>query len=153
MKEVYIIYDRYEHDEWFSVYHLGVNYDKAVKCFREDALPSFISYGPDDCHSFQLQCVTMSDYKYRKLRALVKAEDKEEELREFLISIHDETEYDVETIFLTDGCSDACEIARLYCDENDLDYDNAEEQEEAYEALQEEEVWNEYMQMYIEANY
>lgn len=153
MKDVYITYDRYEHDEWYSVYHLGVNYDKAIQDFREVSLPSFINYGPDDCHSFQLQRVVMSDYKYRKLRALVNAADKEDELREFLMEIYDGDEYEVETIFFTDGCSDAWEIVRLYCDENGLDYENPDEQEEAREALEDEETWDEYIALYINSNY
>lgn len=153
MKDVYITYDRYEHDEWYSVYHIGVNYDKAVRDFREHSLPDFIAYGPDDCHSFQLQRVEMSDYKYRKLRALVNASDKTEELREFMMDLYHETEYEVETIFFTDGCSDAWEIVRLYCEENGLDYDNGEEQEAAREALEDEETWNEYVQLYVSSNY
>lgn len=153
MKSVYIIYDRYEHDEWYSVYYLGTNYDKAVKNFKEKALPKFISYGPDDCHSFQLQHVFMSDYRYRQLRALVNAKDKEDELREFMIEIYDEEEYEVETIFFTDGCSDALEIIQLYCDENNLDYNNTDDKATAYKALEDTETWNEYLHMYIQNEY
>lgn len=151
MKEVYIIFDRYEHNEWFSVYHLGVNEEKAWRYFRETALPDFLNYGPDDCHSFQMQCVTMSDYKYRKLRALVNASDKEHELHEFMLDIYEYGEYEAETLVFTDGCSDNIEIAQMYAEEHSLDYD--EDQDVIWEALSEEEVWSEYMRRYIDENY
>ena len=61
---IYITYDRYEHDEWFSVFHIETNKARAIKHFREIDLIDFICYGPDDCHSFQLQKVVLSKKEY-----------------------------------------------------------------------------------------
>lgn len=58
--EVYITYDRYEHDEWYDISWIGINKEQAIKQFKEQELPSFLEYGPDDCHSFQLVEVVMS---------------------------------------------------------------------------------------------
>lgn len=151
MKDIFIIYDRYEHDEWYHVYHLCTNETKAWKYLREHALPDFLNYGPDDCHAFQLQRVVMSDYKYRKLRALVNADDKEAELRLFMMGIFHESEYEVDTLAQSDGCSDNIEIAKLYCEENGLDYD--EDYDAVWDALSEEEVWDAYLAKYINQTY
>lgn len=152
MKEIYITYDRYGRDEWYSVYHLGVNKKKAVQDFLHTSLPSFIRYGPDDCHAFQLQCVYMSDYQYRKLRALVNANDKTAELTAFMTRIYAEA-YETETLFFTDGCSDLTEIARLYCESHNMDFNNVADSDAAWQALDNDDVFEEYLQQYIAKEY
>ena len=139
MIKVYITYDRYEHDEWFEVYHLGRNYDKAhQKCIEED-LPSFISYGPDDCHSFQLQELEMSEYMYRKLRKLVNKNeftpDEQTEFDNLMERIYD-GEFTTETFLFTDGCSDYYEIIRYHCGD-EPDPDNYEDEDEYNNAMSE----------------
>ena len=51
---VYICYDRYEHDEWINVEYIGTDKDESIRKVKEEILPDFLMYGPDDCHSFQL---------------------------------------------------------------------------------------------------
>ncbi len=153
MKDIYITYDRYGRDEWYQVYHLDTNEEKAKKQFKEEALLNFVLYGPDDCHTFQLQRVVMSDYKYRQLRALVNAPDHEKELKEFLMDIYAENGYEVETIYCTDGCSDAIETIKYYCAQNGLDYDNQDDQDAAYKALEDNELYAEMLQQHIAQAY
>jgi hypothetical protein len=137
--KVYITYDRYEHNEWFCVYYIGRNYDKAYEsCIKED-LPSFISYGPDDCHSFQLQELEMSEYMYRKLRKWVNAEklsDKEQDKFDDLMEKIYYGDFEAETLLFTDGCSDYFEMIRYHCGE-EPDSDDYEDEEEYENALAE----------------
>lgn len=141
MMDVYITYDRYEHNEWFNVYYLGTNYDKAYKHCIEEDLPSFIEYGPDDCHSFQLQKIVISQYMYNKLRKWVKADklDAEEQKKfdEFMEKVYDNY-FDSESILFTDGCSDYHAIIEYYCgEEPDCDDYDEEEYEQALAAYEE----------------
>lgn len=65
--KVYIIYDRYENDEWFRVDYIGTDKSESNKKFKEKYLPEFLKYGPDDCHSYQLQEVEMTTEQYEQL--------------------------------------------------------------------------------------
>lgn len=65
--KVYIIYDRYEKDEWFSVDYIGTRKSESIKKFKEECLPSFLKCNPDDCHSYQLQVVEMTKKQYEQL--------------------------------------------------------------------------------------
>ena len=163
---VYITYDRYEHDEWFNVYFLGRNYDKAYKHCIEEDLPNFISYGPDDCHSFQLQELEMSEYMYRKLRKWVNAEKlthkEQEEFDELMERIYD-GEFTTETFLFTDGCTDMFEIIGYHCGEKpeQSDYDDDDEYEEAMAEYQNsvdelytnEELYTKVLKEYIASTY
>lgn len=151
---VYITYDRYEHDEWHSVYHLDTNKARAIKHCREVDLFDFISYGPDDCHSFQLQKVIMTRKEYERLRCLVESPKDEPELEEILTNIFQEIDYDVETIISTDGCTDLIEVLQYYCEKNGLDYDDYEVQAEAYEKLSSEDgLFEKTLKEYIKIAY
>ena len=132
---VYITYDRYEHDEWYSVYHIETNKARAIKHFKEVDLIDFLAYGPDDCHSFQLQKVVLTKKEYLELIDLVENDARtEEELKDFLINIYDERDYEVETLMSTDGCSDVWDIVKYYAEsytfkQNCENYDNCDEDE------------------------
>lgn len=136
MMDVYITYDRYEHNEWFYVYHIDRDYDSAYKSLIEEDLPSFISYGPDDCHCFQMVKVSLSKNRYYQLRKWVNAEnlDKEEQDKfdDFMIKVYNNY-FDCESISSTDGQSDFFEIIDEYCgaEPSEDDYDTEEEYEDA----------------------
>ena len=118
---VYITYDRYEHNEWLSVHRIETNRKRAIKLFKAVDLVDFLSYGPDDCHSFQLQKVVLDKEDYHRLCYLVENEtsessDDNDELKETLIAFYQELpEYQSEIICSTDGCSDNCELIHYYC--------------------------------------
>lgn len=153
---VYITYDRYEHDEWLSIYTIETNKQRAIKKFKEEDLPSFLGYGPDDCHSFQLQKVEMSKSLYDNLLKWNESSDKydEENLKELLIAIFDEEEeFEVETLYSTDG-SDNWDLLRFYASINGLDYDDDDVAEEIQEKLfNNDELYNEVLKKYIALNY
>ena len=152
---VYITYDRYEHNEWFSVYNIETDKQRAIKHFKEEDLPSFLEYGPDDCHCFQLQRVKMTKEEYRHLCELVDSGEDSEEFNELFTSIFncDFTE-DTDIILFTDGCSDYMEITNYYCLMNNLDYTDDEVLDMVNDKLQNnEDLFNVYMRKYINATY
>ncbi len=151
---IYITYDRYERDEWYSVYHIETNKQRAIQHFLETDLIDFLTYGPDDCHSFQLQKVVMTREEYKKLCKLIEAADKEGELREFLIGVYSETEFEVETIFCTDGCSDNMEAVNYYCDKLGIDEDDDDARAEMWEKIgNDEALWLNILKEYIAVTY
>ena len=151
--DVFIAYDRYEHDEWYSIYNIDTNMDEAIKHFLEEDLPSFISYGPDDCHSFQLQKVCMTKTQYKKLINIHK-NGSETEVTDFMIPIYDEMDFEVETIYFTDGCSDTIEIVNYYCESNGIDTEDEDAVEDARcELFSNDELWNNAVREYISATY
>jgi hypothetical protein len=67
MKNVYICFDRYEEDEWYNVFFISTDRDESIRKCKEETLPNFLDHGPDDCHSFQLVEVEMSEKDYDRL--------------------------------------------------------------------------------------
>lgn len=158
---VYITYDRYERDEWYSISHIETNKKRAIKHFLEEDLPDFISYGPDDCHSFQLQRVQMTKEEYLKL-CHINEEGTDEDVKEFLMPIYNGNDYDDEIIFSTDGCSDLYEMMEYYRDNYllhdpnviELNLDDDELDSLAYENLyNDEELFEAVLKEYIKKYY
>ena len=152
--KIYITYDRYERDEWFNVYNVSTNKDDAVKHCLEKDLVNFISYGPDDCHSFQLQEVDMSKKEYDTFTKWVEEDStpadngsESSDLYKYLVELFDKTGVAGNTSVLisTDGCSDNVDIVHYYGKQKGLDttdddvyYDLEEElfnDEELYEKV------------------
>lgn len=168
MIETFITYDRYEHDEWFSLYYIGTDRDAAEQEFIEQHLPGFIAYGPDDCHSFQLVSVLLPQKILKKLcHFMAESENlSREEQKEFdkiMMEIHHCEKYEVDVIYSTDGQSDFFEIINHYCgsEPNFDDFDTEEEYDEAYEEyeakkeklLSDDELFEKITKEYILRNY
>ncbi len=152
---VYIAYDRYEHDEWYSIYNIETNRQRAIKHFKEIDLIDFISYGPDDCHSFQLQKVYMTKEQYKKLIEVYK-NGSEEDVKDFMMQIYDEWEedFEVETIMSTDGCSDNFELIEFYCQSVGIEADDYDAIDEAEQKLfNDEELYAKVLKEYIAMYY
>lgn len=164
--KVYIIYDRYEHDEWFSVYSVGTDRDEMIKKCKEEDLPSFIEYSPDDCHSFQLVCIEITKSQYNKLKKWSEEigsiedyeDDENRDFYEFMYEVYDD-KYTIETIISTDGCSDVFEIVKYYgvkyknvdCEDiSDIEWLYSDESEEYQEELMnDEDLWKKVLREYI----
>ena len=140
---VYITYDRYEHNEWFQIYRVETNKKRALKLCKEVDLPKFIEYGPDDCHSFQLQKIEISKNDYKLLCELIKNNDvvecygsKKSKLEEFMIDIYDKCDWHGENVLLaTDGCSDVYDAVKFYCEHNGLNYEDDDIRKQAEDIL------------------
>lgn len=142
--KVFITYDRYENNEWFYVYHIGTDFDSAIEHCKQQDLFDFISYGPDDCHSFQLQSLEMTKVAYKKLCDLIKltemtkkdegydakiVEKANEKLEKMLTNIYEHGAYNCETIISTDGYSDFIHMASRYARSSDFKYESDDEDE------------------------
>ena len=151
---IYITYDRYEHDEWYYIHHIETNKKRAIKHFKEIDLPDFIAYGPDDCHSFQLQKVYMTKEQYNELLEVYE-HGSEADIKEFMLPIYDEDEeFEVETLFFTDGCSDNFELIEFYCQRLGIEADDDDAIDEAQQKLfNDEELYSKILKKYIAMYY
>lgn len=87
---VYITYFRYSRDENYTIYHIDLDETRVREHYKEEDLPSFLSYGPDDESTLVCQEVTMSKTEYDKLLELSeKIEDYDRETISFLTPIYD----------------------------------------------------------------
>ena len=123
--KVYITYDRYERNEWFSIENVDTSLKRSLKKFKETDLPEFINYGPDDCHFFLLQRVDMTKKEYEQLlswiedptQTLENHGDESSDLFKFMCDIYDRVgcvDYEDDIIYSTDGCSDIFELPHFY---------------------------------------
>jgi hypothetical protein len=147
--KVYIIYDRYEHNEWFSVDYIGTRKSESIKQFKEKCLPEFLEYGPDDCHSYQLQVVNMTKIQYEQLLEWYnnpKMSLESGPYYDFMCEVYEQCDWsDTGNVLMsTDGCSEYSNIVRYYgmvvkgkdSDEvNNLDWMFTDEYNEYYEEL------------------
>ncbi len=147
--KVYIVYDRYEHSEWFNVYSIGTDRDDMIRKCKEECLPDFLEYGPDDCHSFQLVEVELTKNKYEQLlkwddtQSLEYYGDESSDYYNFMYDLYND-QFETETIISTDGCSDFYEIIKYYSvmyknkeveEVDDIDWLYSDESEEFQEEL------------------
>ena len=137
--KVYITYDRYERDEWFSIYHISTSKTESIKHCREQDLFDFISYGPDDCHSFQLQVVEMTKEEFKQFlswytenQSLENYGKDSSPLFKKMVDIFDDS--NDTCLISTDGCSDYVEVIHYYgrtkgldTSDDDIYYDMEEE--------------------------
>lgn len=152
--KVYITYDRYERDEWFNIFRVGTDREESIRLCKEQDLVDFISYGPDDCHSFQLQEIEMTQEEYDQFKKWVEEDPNPEnfgksssELFKFMVELFDSTGVmgDDSVIISTDGCTDNVDVIHFYGKQKGLDttdddiyYDLEEElfnDEELYEKV------------------
>lgn len=121
--KVYVVFDRYERNEWINVFYVGTDRDESIKHCKEVDLPDFLCYGPDDCHSFQLVEVEMTKPKFKNLLKWVEeigsceGTKEDQEFFDFMVDMYEEGgEFSdvTETLICTDGCSDYSEIVRYY---------------------------------------
>lgn len=156
---VYITYDRYERDEWYSVYNIDTSLTCSLNQFKEVDLPSFLEYGPDDCHSFQLQKVSMTKKDYEQLmswmtdpsQTLENYGKESSDFFNFMVSIFDSNEGIIRS---TDGCTDLVELPHFYGLMSHQDTSDDVVYDEIMERLQEDEdLFKLVLKEYIRCNY
>jgi len=153
---VYITYDRYEHDEWFSIDQVTLDWEDVEKEWKKN-LYEFINYGPDDCHSYQIQEVELEIEEYQRLRDIVDNHyDLDGEDNELMSRIFDQCDWNnPESCHLcTDGCSDFLEMINYYCGERGLDPEDEDVNDEVTELLQNDtKVFEDTLTKYIDDTY
>jgi hypothetical protein len=152
---VYICFDRYERDEWYNVFFIETDRGESIRKCKEETLPDFLNYGPDDCHSFQLVEVEMTKRDYNQLmkwfndptQSLENYSSNNSDYFNFMCELYDLTgcpENQGMILISTDGCSDYTEIVRYYSvfyknrdleDVSDFEWVFSDEYDEYYEEL------------------
>ena len=152
--KIYLIYDRYEHDEWFSVYHVCKTKSEVKKVYKQDLI-DFISYGPDDCHSFQ--CMIVEDISKEEYELLKKSENgnltdsEEDQFNELMVRINDNCIWcqypDTNCLFCTDGCSDNVDLVDYWIEYKGLDENDRDQIEE--DIYNDENLYHKVLKKYI----
>lgn len=155
--DVYVTYDRYEHNEWFAIYNIDTDEQRAIDHCKNEDLFNFIRFGPDDCHHFQLQRVSMTKAEYDNLIKLYKSYGDEEisdgELFDIIAEIYENYEED-DIIIASGGIDDLYDIVEYYGKEYGVD---VSEDDSFYnvqaELFADEELFNEVLRAYINDTY
>ena len=162
--KVYICYDRYEHNEFFNVEYVGTRKRDSLKKVKEEILPDFLSYGPDDCHSFQLQVIDLTKKQYEQLLKWMEEENQtlenygkeSSDFFKFMCEVYQQMTYD-DCLVYTDGCSDFPEICQFYGQLKGIDpedYDDDTEYELQVELCDmDDDKCKEIIRQYIKENY
>lgn len=157
--KVYITYDRYEKDEWYNIYYVSTDREDSIRHCKETDLVDFISYGPDDCHSFQLQEVEMTPEEYETFKSWVDDDsqslenygDKSSDLFKKMVEIFDS---DSEVIISTDGCTDNVDIIHFYGNQKGLDTEDSDIYYDIEEELfNNQELYDKVLKDYINETY
>ncbi len=120
--KVYITYFRYDRDENYSIYHIDLNKKNSIRHYKEEDLPSFLGYGPDDVSVLTLQEVEMSKSELTELiRLYGKNKDYDRELIDFMTPIFSENCYD--PIYLDSGDT-VWEVINFFIDSGLYDIDD-----------------------------
>ncbi len=153
--KVYITYDRYEHDEWFNIYQITTKMSEVRKEYKKNLI-DFISYGPDDCHSYQIQIVDLTKEEYELLKSHVdNTIDDDDEFMELMIKIYDECRWchypDSNCLISTDGCSDNVDMVDFWIEYKGLDEDDRDQIEE--DIYNDENLYQKVLKKYINNTY
>ena len=161
--KVYITYDRYERDEWYSIYNISLDREESIRHCKEVDLPSFLEYGPDDCHSFQLQEVEMAQEEYDLFmkwysedQSLENYGDRSSDLFKKMVEFYDQTGYnDPNVLISTDGCSDFYDILKYYGQMKGIDPEDFDDLEDdlQYELCSDDELYGKVLRQYINDTY
>lgn len=153
--KVYITYDRYEHDEWFNIYQITTKMSEVRKEYKKNLI-DFISYGPDDCHSYQIQIVDLTKEEYELLKSHVdNTIEDDDEFMELMIKIYDECRWchypDSNCLISTDGCSDNVDMVDFWIEYKGLDENDRDQIEE--DIYNDETLYQKVLKKYINQTY
>jgi hypothetical protein len=164
--KVYICYDRYERNEWFNIYGVGTRKNEEIQKCKTTYLPSFISYGPDDCHSFQLQVVDMTTQEYAEFKKWIEENQSLEdcgkessELFKKMVEIYDHVGWaghEREILISTDGCSDLVDLVHHYgrrLGRDTQDEDTFDELMDELTNMDDKELYDKALKQYIKDTY
>ena len=155
--KVYIIYDRYEGNEWFSIYNICKSVDEVRQVYKQ-SLINFITYGPDDCHSFQCQEVEVTDDQLKILEDYMKGDESDEGYA-LMEKIYDDCRWcarpDSNCLFCTDGCTDNYEVFTEYMIEQhpDVEAESDDWYDLQTEFYNDDNLYEAELEKYIDRNY
>ena len=128
---VYDTYFRYDRGEDYSIYHVDTSMRSSIKHWKEEDLPSFLGYGPDDVSQlYLLRCnLTKSEIEVLKESMTSGTDSYDVEFENLIDSIHTDKDSD-DIIYCTTG-DENFEVLQWFqehfrCFINPLDYWEAE---------------------------
>lgn len=153
--KVYITYDRYEHNEWFYIYQVTHKLSEVIRDYKKN-LKDFISYGPDDCHSYQIQIVNLPKERIENLKTKDNYPiESGDDLYYLMEAIYKNCDFGPDTkncLLQTDG-SDNFELVDFWIEENNLDPDEVDRDELESEIFDNVDLYNEVLNKYIDKYY
>lgn len=150
MKTVFINYTRYEHDEFIVIHHIGTDEDTSIQEFKKN-LKDFLSFGPDDCHSFRLVQVDLKNKDYNRLMKLPLEDSLEGDDHDFFVELSDDYDFDCNLVCYEDN-SGNYEIVNMYCEDHNLDSDDDDVWDEVNDLLRDDEdLYETYINKYVES--
>lgn len=101
--KIYLTYYRYDRGESYSVYHIDRSLKNAVKHWKEEDLPDFLGYGPDDVSQLYLIKCDLSKPEIEVLQdAITNPSDFDIEFENLIDTIHEDCDND-DVIYCTTG--------------------------------------------------
>ncbi len=93
--KIYLTYYRYDRGESYSVYHIDRSLKNSLKHWKEEDLPSFLGYGPDDVSQLYLIQCDLSKSEIEVLKDYMESKsDFDIEFENLIDSIHEECDND-----------------------------------------------------------
>lgn len=121
---VYVTYFRYDRGETYSLYHIDRNKTSSIKHFKEEDLPNFLGYGPDDVSQLYLVKCKMdkSDYEFLKeWKDNSSVDEYDVEFYGIMEDLHDTVDMD-DILYSTTG-DENFEVLEYFCNNcNPSDY-------------------------------
>ena len=100
---VYVTYFRYDRGETYSIYHLDTSMRNSIKHWKEEDLPNFLGYGPDDVSQLYLIRCNLTKTEVEVLKeSMTSGNEDDIEFNNLIDSIHKETD-DNDLIYCTTG--------------------------------------------------
>lgn len=155
--KVYIIYDRYEGNEFFQIYNICKSINEVKQVYKQ-SLIDFCECSPDDCHSFQCQEVKVTDKELKILEDYMK-NGKSPEGYKLMEKIYEDCVWcyspDSNCLFCTDGCTDNTDVFVDYMSEQhpDVDEDSDEWYDMQDEFYSDDDLYKSELNKYIDRNY
>lgn len=100
---VYVTYYRYDRGESYSIYHIDTSMRNSIKHWKEEDLPSFLGYGPDDVSQLYLVRCNLTKTEIEVLKdSMISRTDYDVEFTNLIDSIHEDMDND-DIIYYTTG--------------------------------------------------
>ena len=149
--KVYIIYDRYEDNEFFQIYNICKSIDEVRQVYKQ-SLIDFLMDSPDDCHSFQCQEISVTDKDLKVLEDYMNGKESSRGYK-LLEKIFEDSDFNC--LFQTDGCTDNEEVFNEYMEKlyPDIDRDSDKWYDMQDEFYSDEDLYETKLDRYLDKHY
>ena len=163
--KVYLTYFRYDRGEYYSIYNLDTSLQRSVKSWKENDLPNFLGYGPDDVSQLYLVKCDLTKDEVQLIKDFMESgKEYDKDFYDLMEQLHDRNE----EIYSTTGdeCWSVVEFVCEYCRTNLLFVEfhnyystlNFNDEDELRDQIQElifndDDLWDKVLKKYIEVYY